>query len=135
MRETVLLYNFKDDERKKKLTKALLPLGFRLKTVAKEDYLKPIGFLAGLKDMEDNGSVYEGEEFQDEMMLMAGFTSARVDTLLSALRKNGVGRINYKAVLTETNKSWDSVSLFREIKREHEYMTGGQKGAETPQEA
>lgn len=135
MRETVLLYNVQGDERKRKITKALLPLGFRLKTVTKEDYLKPVGFLAGLKDMEDNGSVYEGEEFQDEMMLMAGFTSARVDTLLSALRKNGAGRINYKAVLTETNKSWDSVHLFQEIKREHEYMTGGQTEAETPQEA
>ena len=124
MRETVLLYNF-NGERKKQLTKALLPLGFRLKAVAKEDYLKPVGFLAGLKDMEDNGSVYEGEEFQDEMMLMAGFTSARIDTLIGALRKNGVGRINYKAVLTETNKNWDSVSLFQELKKEHEYMTGG----------
>ena len=126
MRETVLLYNF-NGERKKELTKALLPLGFRLKAVAKEDYLKPVGFLAGLKDMEDNGSVYEGEEFQDEMMLMAGFTSARIDTLIGALRKNGVGRINYKAVLTETNKNWDSVSLFQELKKEHEYMTGGQE--------
>ena len=126
MRETVLLYNF-NGERKKQLTKALLPLGFRLKAVAKEDYLKPVGFLAGLKDMEDNGSVYEGEEFQDEMMLMAGFTSARIDTLIGALRKNGVGRINYKAVLTETNKNWDSVSLFQELKKEHEYMTGGQE--------
>ncbi len=126
MRETVLLYNF-NGERKKQLTKALLPLGFRLKAVAKEDYLKPVGVLAGLKDMEDNGSVYEGEEFQDEMMLMAGFTSARIDTLIGALRKNGVGRINYKAVLTETNKNWDSVSLFQELKKEHEYMTGGQE--------
>ena len=126
MRETVLLYNF-NGERKKQLTKALLPLGFRLKAVAKEDYLKPVGFLAGLKDMEDNGSVYEGEEFQDEMMLMAGFTSVRIDTLIGALRKNGVGRINYKAVLTETNKNWDSVSLFQELKKEHEYMTGGQE--------
>ena len=55
-------------------------------------------------------------------MLMVGFTSARVDTLLSALRKNGAGRINYKAVLTETNKSWDSVHLFQEIKREHDIL-------------
>lgn len=135
MRETVLLYNFKDEKRRKQLTKALLPLGFRLKAVAKEDYLKPVGFLAGLKDMEDNGTVYEGEDFQDEMMLMAGFTSARIDLLISALRKGGVGRINYKAVLTETNKSWDSVSLFREIKREHEYMTGGKEPAGEADEA
>lgn len=129
MRETVLLYNFKDAERARKLKMALMPLGFRIKAVMKEDYLKPLGFLAGVKDMEDNGAVYEGEEFEDEMMIMAGFTSARVDVLLSALRKKGVGRINYKAVLTETNKNWDSVSLFKEIKREHEYMTG-KKGEE-----
>ena len=64
MRETVLLYNVQGDERKRKITKALLPLGFRLKTVAKEDYLKPVGFLAGLKDMEDNGSVYEEKSFR-----------------------------------------------------------------------
>lgn len=126
MRETVLLYNF-NGERKKQLTKALLPLGFRLKAVAKEDYLKPVGFLAGVKDVEDNGAVFAGEEFQGEMMLMAGFTSARIDTLIGALRKNGVGRINYKAVLTETNKNWDSVSLFQELKKEHEYMTGRQE--------
>lgn len=129
MRETVLLYNFKDAERARKLKMALMPLGFRIKAVMKEDYLKPLGFLVGVKDMEDNGAVYEGEEFEDEMMIMAGFTSARVDVLLSALRKKGVGRINYKAVLTETNKNWDSVSLFKEIKREHEYMTG-KKGEE-----
>ena len=124
MRETVLVYNFKDAERLMKIRQALMPLGFRLKAVAKEDYLKPVGFLAGLKDIEDNGMVYEGEEFEDEMLLMAGFTSARIDTLILALRKKGAGRINYKAVLTETNKNWDSVSLFKEIKREHEYMTG-----------
>ena len=111
MRETVLLYNFKDAERLMKIRQALMPLGFRLKAVAKEDYLKPVGFLAGLKDIEDNGMVYEGEEFEDEMLLMAGFTSARIDTLILALRKKGAGRINYKAVLTETNKNWDSVSL------------------------
>lgn len=110
-----------------KIRQALMPLGFRLKAVAKEDYLKPVGFLAGLKDIEDNGMVYEGEEFEDEMLLMAGFTSARIDTLILALRKKGAGRINYKAVLTETNKNWDSVSLFKEIKREHEYMTGEEK--------
>lgn len=124
MRETVLLYNFNEPERAGKLKRALMPLGFRLKTVAKEDYRKPIGCLAGLKDVEDSGAAYDGEGFEEEMMILAGLTSARLDALILALRKAGVGRVNYKAVLTETNKDWDSVRLFQEIKKEHEYMTG-----------
>ena len=78
----------------------------------------------GETDVNEETATDSGEEFEDEMLLMAGFTSARIDTLILALRKKGAGRINYKAVLTETNKNWDSVSLFKEIKREHEYMTG-----------
>ncbi len=64
---------------------------------------------------------------------MAGVTSAQVDAFIRALRRNGVGRIDYKAVLTPYNKNWDSVRLYREIRREHESMSaaidGGQGGA------
>ena len=58
------------------------------------------------------------------MAVMAGFTSAQVDGFIYALRKKGVGRIDYKAVLTPTNQNWDSVTLFHEIKKEHEAMSG-----------
>lgn len=123
MKETVLLYNFTDRERVMKMKQALLPLGFRLRAVEKRDYLKPVGVLAGLKGMEEGEAPeYEGAELVDEMAVMAGFTSARIDAFIKALRKKGVGKIDYKAVLTDVNKDWDSLKLYREIKEEHELM-------------
>lgn len=123
MKETVLLYNFTDRERVMKMKQALLPLGFRLRAVEKRDYLKPVGVLAGLKGMkEGEAPEYEGAELVDEMAVMAGFTSARIDAFIKALRKKGVGKIDYKAVLTDVNKDWDSLKLYREIKEEHELM-------------
>lgn len=148
MKETVLLYNFTDKGRAMKVKQALLPLGFRLKVVDPKDYLKPVGMLAGVKGMEETGQGTEerfagsgatdtvvagtddseandGIGFSDEMILMAGFTSAQIDALIKALRRRGVGKIDYKAVLTETNKDWNSFQLYEEIKKEHEAMSQG----------
>lgn len=128
MKPTVLLYNFKDKSRLLKVRQALLPLGFRIKTVEKGEFGKPLGVLAGIKEMKEAGDEmkeeYDGPGFEDEMAVMAGFTSSQVDAFIYALRKKGVGRIDYKAVLTSTNQNWDSVTLFHEIKKEHEAMSG-----------
>lgn len=123
MKPTVLLYNFTDPERKMKIQQALMPLGFRLKAVKKEEYGLPVGILAGVKELENEkpeGS--ENMDFSDEMAVMAGFTSAQIDAFIYSLRKKGVGRIDYKAVLTKHNMKWNSVKLYQEIKREHEAM-------------
>ena len=52
MKETILLYHFSDPERLSRVKRALLPLGMRLKAVKKEEYLQPIGYLAGVKEIE-----------------------------------------------------------------------------------
>lgn len=124
MKETVLLYNFTDKKRALMVRQALLPLGIRLKPVQREEYLKPIGALVSpgtAKDSQDKP--YDGPGFTDEMLLMAGFTSGRIDTLIQALRRWGVGKIDYKAVLTDTNRDWDSLKLYEEIRKEHEAMS------------
>lgn len=131
MKETVLLYNFTDKDRVLKLKQALLPLGFRLKAVERKDYLKPIGVLAGVKGMErtevsgntEGPAEYDGPGFDAEMVLMAGFAPAQIDAFIKSLRRTGVGKIDYKAVLTESNKIWDSIKLYQEIKEEHEAMS------------
>lgn len=134
------------------MKQALLPLGFRLKTVDPKDYQKPVGILAGVKGMEETDQGTEEDSgavgfsaagfgsadahknsteanaeisFSDEMILMAGFTLPQIDALINALRKRGVGRIDYKAVLTDTNKDWNSFQLYEEIKKEHEAMSKG----------
>lgn len=142
MKETVLLYNFKEKDRLMKIRQALLPLGFRVRLVEKEDYGKPLGTLAGVKGMEeltfatDAGENSAGAKgFDDEMAVLAGLTSSQVDAFIKALRKKGVGRIDYKAILTPVNKNWDSLHLYHEIKKEHEAMTTGISPREEPKQA
>lgn len=121
MRETVLLYNF-DDVRLPKVKRALLPLKICVKTVDKKDFSQPIGYLVGMKDIEPVEEQYNDNGFTDEMLLMSGFTSAKIDALIKALHKNGVGRIDLKAVVTPTNKDWNSIELYKAVKADHEEM-------------
>lgn len=124
MKEIILFYGFREGERFSKIKRALFPLGMRMKAVEPSDYSQPVGFLAGVKEIPASETIYDGEEFENEMMVLAGLASSRVDAVIYALRKAGVGRIDYKAVLTPTNQYWDAVTLYGEIAREHEAMSG-----------
>ncbi|HBI72938.1 MAG TPA: DUF3783 domain-containing protein [Lachnospiraceae bacterium] len=123
MKASVLLFNFTDKSRVQMITRALLPLGIKIKRISKEDYLQPLGFLAGVKEIAPVEEKYNGEELTEEMLLMAGITGKMVDQVLLALRKTGIGRINYKAVLTLTNQYWSAMQLYQELAKEHEMVT------------
>lgn len=122
MRPVILLFHFSDKDRRNKLSRALLPLRMRIREVAQEDYLQPIGYLAGNKEISPVEEIYQGEELEGEMILMAGLADAQVDMVLKAIRKSGIGPVPYKAVLTPANQSWNVRKLFEEIKSEHEQM-------------
>ncbi len=133
MKEMILLFQFEDKTRKNKLMRALLPLRLKIKEVPQEDYGKPMGYLAGVKEfVERDDSDFLGavqlvqekvlhERLLGEMMVMAGLNGDRVDQVLRALHKAGLS-IPYKAVLTPSNQSWDAWKLFAEVKEEHEMM-------------
>lgn len=120
--ELVLLYEINGKDREKKLKLILVKLGIRIKIVQKEEYLEPLAYLAKIKESEAGGEVYEGEPLGDEMMVLVGFSSGRIDILLSEIRKAKLDRINLKAVLTDYNKGWNSIQLCEELKKEHEAM-------------
>lgn len=122
MRETVLLINLQDEKQLRDLKMILFTLKIRMKKVEKKEYLQQIGCLAGLKDMEATTECYEGEELQKEMMVFAGIPNQKLDQILFMMRKNGVKRVDYKAILTETNKTWTIPELYEEISKEHEQM-------------
>ena len=121
MNEMVLLYNFSGTPAGQKLKPILLKLRLRVRIVKPEEYLKPIGHLAGLKTIPGNESRYDGEPLPEPMLLMKGFTEPLLDTFLMALRKQKLV-IPLKAVLTEQNAAWDSLTLYNELKKEHELM-------------
>lgn len=122
MKPTVLLYNFNDGDRNKQITLALMPLGFRLKKVGKEDYNQPLGYLAGLKEVSPVEGHYTGDELGGEMLIMVGMNSGQIDSLLQAFRKNGIPKVKCKAVLTSTNQHWNAIDLYDELKREHDTL-------------
>lgn len=120
--ETVLLYNLEEGEKARKVQMTLLKMKVKIRKVAKEQYLEPVGFLVGNKEIGSSGEIYEGEGFAEEMLVMKGFTSGRIDLLLREFRKAGIGRINLKAIVTEHNQNWNSMELYQELKAEHEMM-------------
>ncbi|MDO4452055.1 MAG: DUF3783 domain-containing protein [Lachnospiraceae bacterium] len=122
MRETVLLINFQDAKQLREIKMILLSMKIKMKTVEKKDYLQKIGYLAGLKDMEAVQEVYDGEELEKEMMIFANLREAQLEQILYRIRKNGVKKVDYKAILTDTNKDWNVPQLYEELAGEHEKM-------------
>lgn len=118
---SVLLYNLAGTQRGRKLKFILVQLGARIKNVEKEEYLKPIGELLKAVPVSES-PVYEGEGFSEEMLVMDGFTGRQIDELSMRMRKCKLERIDLKAVVTETNQNWNSIELYKEIKKEHEQM-------------
>ena len=119
--ETVLLYNV-SDEKSRKLRMLMVRMGMRFRVVDPSDYDKPVGVLAGIKDATLENPEAEVQVFEDEMMVMRGFSSSRLDAFLQGMRKAGIERIDYKAIVTPTNMRWNSWQLYLEIKQEHEEM-------------
>lgn len=117
----VLLYHITESEQKK-IENALTLMGVRILFVPASDYLSPIGALIGESGFACPKEPYTGAELPETMMVMSGFDINDVDTLLKRFRSNGIPSIPLKAVVTPTNKSWNSIQLFLELKREHGSM-------------
>lgn len=131
MKKTVLLVQFEDKEEIMKIRKALMPLGIRIRTAGKEEYLQTIACLMGGKEAERKEEIYEGPGLEDKMMVLGGFTGSGIDQVLGAMRKQGVSRIQHKAVMTETNQSWNCLELFQELERERKQFEQRNQAAES----
>ena len=123
MRETVLLFNFKDKQKLLNVELVLFPLKVRIKKVDKKDYLQPVGLFAGSKDVEAVDNLYEGDELEKEMMIFCNLPEQKLNLLLSGLRNSKAGPIPYKAVLTSVNQHWNALRCFEELKAEHAAIT------------
>lgn len=136
--EMVLYYNPETSSRVMKLKSVLVRMGVRIRNVAPEQVLETVGALAGISGYE-RGEQNAAELQEDalpaipeEMLVMHGFTSRRIDELLLGLRKAGVSKVELKAIVTPSNAGWTFYHLYEEIREEHERMK--QKEAEQNRE-
>lgn len=123
MREMVLYYNPVQTPDVAKLKGVLVRMGVRIKNIQPEQVMQTVGYLAGIAGFQEQEVPEVLPVIGEEMLVMRGFTSRRVDELLMNLRKAGVPKIALKAVVTESNCAWTFYHLYEEIKEEHEKMS------------
>ncbi len=119
--EEILLYNL-DDEKGQRIKQLCALMKIRFKSVVREDYLEPVGAVAGIKGVARRGLRFEGQAFADEMMVFKDFSDKALKRFLDRYRQAGIGKVDLKAGLTPYNIGWNAFELHDELLREHEEM-------------
>ena len=127
MKQAVLLCYNLAPEKAQKIRLAAMRLKIRVRPVAKEEYGQTLAALCGMEETTD--AAYGGAGFEDEMLVMANFPAAMMNTFLGLFRQMGIAPVALKAILTPTNAQWDSEKLHAEIASEHEAMMKGNGAA------
>ena len=117
----VYFYNF-NSARGRQIRMLCLTLGLKIRVVDRAQYKETIGAIAGVPGYSLSGEIYEGEGFEDEMLILKGFTGGMLDIFLHGFRKMKIQPVALKAVLTEANCGWNSLELHDELVKEHESM-------------
>lgn len=116
----VLAYNL-GPERAGRVRTLCIIQKLRLRPVRPEEYGEPQGALAGL--LPPTGNPAPAETFDDELLVLCGFSEAALGAFLAGFRRAGIPPVALKAVLTPSNAGWDAVRLHQELCREHAAMT------------
>lgn len=123
MNRIILAYNF-TPERLQALKLIAMLLKAQCKPVAEEDFLQPVGYLAGIKTVAPVEEKYHGDKIAEEMLFLCGFDRPALDKLLAAIKKSPLQHVKLKAMLTAHNMTWSGLQLLEELIEEHNYMTG-----------
>ena len=114
---TLLLFNINDEAKRTAIRLLALRIGYSVQDVLPEQQnMKISELLSGAKP--DGPNLIP---FTDEMMVMSGFSSQDMHTLLDGMRNNGCP-VRLKCIVTETNKSWTAVRLYKELAAEDQAM-------------
>ena len=123
--KTVLLYNF-SGERLTQVRMAVTLARAVSILIEKENFCRTLGYLIGAECYEKCRDTV-CDDFDEELLVMYGFDSKDIDTLIKALRKCGAGRLALKAIVTPTNIDWNGAQLYKAVKEDHEMMNRGKK--------
>lgn len=120
----VLMYNCSGDKFFK-LKQIFAMLRLRMRTVGPDRYHIPLEELAQGKG-EPAGAA---EPLDEPMLVFCYMSQALLDQVLEIIRLAKLPPIPLKAVLTETNKSWDTKQLHEELLKEREAAAQAEKQA------
>lgn len=104
------------------MSKILKAMGVKVVDVLEPQLLQTVGYLAGTMGFESSGDIFEGTAPDCELLLLKGFPDPRLTELFTRMRKEEVGSIGRKAVVTDTNRQWTLLQLIGEIGKEAEQV-------------
>ncbi len=113
--EKLLLIGMNDDEYRK-IAQVANRLKITVDVINPEYYNKTLGELAGGK-YKETASQVPMDVSTESLIVICGLTDKRLDKLLFELRRAEVN-VDYKAILTQTNKDWNVSQLMQEMRRE-----------------
>ena len=118
----VLLYNCSAPGFSK-LKQIFAMLKLRMRVVTPDKYHLTLLDLA-----EGTGEAGEaGETIPESMLVFCGLNGAFLNQVLEVIRVAKLPPIQFKAVMTEDNKQWNSLQLVEELRREKEALEAEQK--------
>ena len=119
MRAKVLLYRLDEEsERGSRVRAVLREMKILALTVDETQLDETVGRLAALNAAPaEHPSVPESIP-QEPFMLLCGLGGRQLDRLLAALRRADAV-VDYRAVMTDSNRGWTLCQLMREVAREH----------------
>jgi hypothetical protein len=120
MREKILIMGGQP-ELTAALRRALLPLRVQVRPIPPEQYGHSLGYLAGDKSCPRAPEEQPGQPLGQPLLVLAGFGEDRLERALWYLNRERV-TVDYKAMLTPTNRQWDVPTLYAEIAKEHAQM-------------
>lgn len=118
----ILLYNFVENERYRQIRRYLNKSHIELHIVRAPEFSKPLGALFQLPCFPDQSVFLPGENFREEMIVMKDFSPQELDDFLAFFHKNSLAPVELKAVLTPVTIHWNSVQLYKELKKEQKAM-------------
>ena len=117
---TVLLYNCSGPEYSK-MRQIFAMLRLRMRVVEPDRYHVPLAELAQGKGEPGEAA----EPLSEPMLVFCGLGEALLNQVLEVIRLSKLPPIPLKAVMTETNRSWNTLQLHEELLKEREAMAGG----------
>ena len=116
-KQSVLLYNCSGFQWTK-LHQIMMMLRFRIRVIKPEQYHLALEQLA--QGQGEPAADNVPEAFPESMMVFCGVGQAQLEAILNAIRLSKLPPIPLKAVLTETNREWNSLQLHEELLKEQE---------------
>ena len=96
----VLPYNFAQDHRREAILQYLSHSGISIRIVQTPEFLHSLGYLFGVPGFEPCPLFNLSHNFQEEMIVMKGFSHPQLNAFLQFFHENHLKPIDLKAMLT-----------------------------------